>query len=73
MAWLARPVPLPQLALPSSCSPHRAFCVCVCTGRPPYTGINHLQLLQNIERGEGGRLPDSVAAALSTSCKQVGA
>lgn len=41
------------------------------TGKPPFNGANHLQLLQNIERGEGGRLPVGVAASLSPSCKQL--
>ncbi|KAL6760431.1 kinase-like domain-containing protein [Haematococcus lacustris] len=40
-------------------------------GKPPYNGINHLQLLKNIERGEGGRLPDAIADALSPACKQL--
>lgn len=42
------------------------------SGKPPYNGINHLQLLKNIERNEGGRLPDAIAAQLSPACKQVG-
>lgn len=42
-----------------------------CAGKPPFNGANHLQLLQNIERGEGGRLPDALAAQLSAPCKQL--
>lgn len=34
-------------------------------GRPPFNGINHVQLLHNIERSEA-RLPADVAARLST-------
>eukprot|EP00983_Pelagomonas_calceolata_P043974 1139107-Pelagomonas_calceolata.AAC.4 len=40
-------------------------------GKPPYTGANHMQLLQNIQRGEGARLPSAIAAFLSPPCKEV--
>jgi hypothetical protein len=42
-----------------------------CAGKPPFNGINHLQLLKNIEHNQGGRLPDAVAEQLSPACKQV--
>jgi len=40
-------------------------------GKPPYTGANHMQLLQNIQRGEGARLPSAIAAFLSPPCKEL--
>ncbi len=37
------------------------------TGKPPFTGANHMQLLRNIERSEA-KLPDALAARLSPAC-----
>eukprot|EP00850_Spirogloea_muscicola_P021113 SM000237S08130 [mRNA] locus=s237:115968:120950:+ [translate_table: standard] len=37
------------------------------TGRPPFGGANHIQLLRNIEQREV-RFPESVAAVLSPAC-----
>ncbi|PNW78821.1 hypothetical protein CHLRE_09g391245v5 [Chlamydomonas reinhardtii] len=39
-------------------------------GRPPFQGANHLQLVQNIERGDAV-LPDAVARALTPGCRQL--
>ena len=40
------------------------------SGKPPYGGMNHLQLLRNIETKEA-RLPPSVAAELSPECRDL--
>ncbi|KAK9818339.1 hypothetical protein WJX72_010890 [[Myrmecia] bisecta] len=40
------------------------------TGRPPFNGANHMQLLRNIERCEA-RIPDQIAAQLSDPCKHL--
>ncbi|EFJ50438.1 hypothetical protein VOLCADRAFT_58372, partial [Volvox carteri f. nagariensis] len=40
------------------------------TGKPPFNGANHLQLIQNIERGDAV-LPDHVSRSLSPSCRQL--
>ncbi|KAG2453193.1 hypothetical protein HYH02_002517 [Chlamydomonas schloesseri] len=39
-------------------------------GRPPFQGANHLQLVQNIERGDAV-LPDAVARTLTPGCRQL--
>ncbi|KXZ54358.1 hypothetical protein GPECTOR_5g439 [Gonium pectorale] len=38
------------------------------TGKPPFNGANHLQLIQNIERGDAV-LPDHIARSLSPGCR----
>ena len=40
------------------------------SGKPPYGGMNHLQLLRNIETKEA-RLPPAVAAELSPECRDL--
>ncbi|GLI62300.1 hypothetical protein VaNZ11_004907 [Volvox africanus] len=40
------------------------------TGKPPFNGVNHLQLIQNIERGDAV-LPEHVARSLSPGCRQL--
>ena len=40
------------------------------TGRPPFNGANHIQLLANIERQEP-HLPDSLPAHLSPACRHL--
>lgn len=40
------------------------------TGKPPFNGANHLQLVQNIERGDA-ELPPHVARGLSPACRQL--
>lgn len=38
------------------------------TGKPPFNGANHMQLLRNIERSEA-RLPEALRATLSSPCQ----
>ena len=40
-------------------------------GKPPFNGANHLQLVQNIERGEA-IIPDHIARNLSGACRWAG-
>ncbi|GBG63098.1 hypothetical protein CBR_g36585 [Chara braunii] len=37
------------------------------TGRPPFGGANHVQLLRNIERSEA-RIPENISSTLSEDC-----
>ncbi|PNH09468.1 Serine/threonine-protein kinase atg1 [Tetrabaena socialis] len=39
-------------------------------GKPPFNGANHLQLVQNIERGDAV-LPEPLARTLSPACRQL--
>jgi len=46
----------------------RHGCGAARTGKPPFNGANHVQLLRNIERAEAA-LPAAVAGALSPRCR----
>mmetsp|Transcript_6134 Transcript_6134/g.11778 ORF Transcript_6134/g.11778 Transcript_6134/m.11778 type:complete len:188 (-) Transcript_6134:146-709(-) len=39
-------------------------------GRPPFSGSNHLQLVQSIERSEPA-IPDAVSSVLSSECRSL--